>query len=610
MNFLTHSLPFFVMACLFLPCLSAIICACAIGKLSHKTVGWISCSLLGMSVLSSGLCGVVILQQELPMVMTLYEWGRVGALVFPVGFYLDSLSVTMMGIVSFIAWLVHIYSVGYMRADPGFTRFFSYIGFFTFTMLLLVTAHNGIQLFVGWEGVGLASYLLIGFWFEKETANCASLKAFLMNRIGDIGILVALCAMLIQYQSLEYAVILEKAGESFPLLPWIGLGLLVGAMGKSAQWPLHSWLPNSMEGPTPISALIHAATMVTAGIFVLARFSPVMMASPVSISTGILIGCITSVSMGIAALFQKDIKRVIAYSTLSQLGYMVVGVLSASPLSGLFHLGTHAFFKALLFLGAGAIILALHHEQALEKMGGLKKVLPLTHAMMLIGILSMVGFPGFSGFYSKEGILEALLETNLPVAMWAYRLLLVSVLITSWYSFWLYFKVFYGPLKTSPDLEASEYQSSIQYPLIILGVFSLALGAMVYPWLETGTDSVFYKALLGFFHTPFYLGLIGAGLGWGSVFYKPHWLIKIRGYYERLPAVYEKGISRCVKWCAEGTWIIGDKIVIDGMVVNGLPIQIRKIAGWIRYVQSGYLYHYALIMLTACMGIILWLIIR
>jgi NADH-quinone oxidoreductase subunit L len=384
-----------------------------------------------------------------------YQWLTSGGVSFEVGFLIDQLTVLMMLVVTFVSLMVHIYTIGYMQEDAGYQRFFSYISLFTFSMLMLVMANNFMQLFFGWEAVGLVSYLLIGFWFTRETAIYANLKAFLVNRVGDLGFLLGIGLILMVFGTLDYAAVFSTAashandmapipGVSWNMMTAICILLFIGAMGKSAQFPLHVWLPDSMEGPTPISALIHAATMVTAGIFMVARMSPLFELSSTALSFVMVIGTITALFMGFLGIIQNDIKRVIAYSTLSQLGYMTAALGASAYSAAIFHLMTHAFFKALLFLAAGSVIIAMHHDQDVRNMGGLRKYMPITWITFLIGSLALIGTPFLSGFYSKDSIIEAVEYSNLPVSGFAFVALLIGVFVTAFYSFRLYFLVFHG----------------------------------------------------------------------------------------------------------------------------------------------------------------------
>ena len=384
-----------------------------------------------------------------------YTWLTSGGISFHVGFLIDRLTVTMMLVVTSVSLMVHIYTIGYMEEDPGYQRFFSYISLFTFSMLMLVMANNFMQLFFGWEAVGLVSYLLIGFWYTRPTAIYANLKAFLVNRVGDFGFLLGIALVLMVFGSLNYADVFANVashandiapigGMHVNLITAICILLFIGAMGKSAQFPLHVWLPDSMEGPTPISALIHAATMVTAGIFMVARMSPMFEFSETALSFVMIIGAITALFMGFLGIIQNDIKRVIAYSTLSQLGYMTVALGASAYSAAIFHLMTHAFFKALLFLAAGSVIIAMHHDQDIRNMGGLRKYMPITWITSLIGSLALIGTPFFSGFYSKDSIIEAVEYSHLPGHTIAYIALVAGVFVTAFYSFRMYFLVFHG----------------------------------------------------------------------------------------------------------------------------------------------------------------------
>src|SRR6266853_1640976 len=385
-----------------------------------------------------------------------YTWLVSDGIRFEIGFLIDRLSALMMVVVSFVSLMVHVYTVGYMADDPGYQRFFAYTALFTFAMLMLVMANNFLQLFFGWEAVGLVSYLLIGFWYTRPTAIYASLKAFLVNRVGDFGFLIGVALVLAYFGTLDYAAVFSRAPavagttiEVIPGAPWllvsaICIGLFVGAMGKSAQFPLHVWLPDSMEGPTPISALIHAATMVTAGIFMVARMSPLYELSETARSVVLVIGGITALFMGLVALTQFDIKRVVAYSTLSQLGYMTAALGASAYSAAMFHLMTHAFFKALLFLAAGSVIIALHHEQDMRRMGGLKKTMPMTYWTMLIGAIASAGIPGFAGFFSKDAIIEAVRDSATPGHLFAYLCVLACVFVTATYTFRMVFMAFHG----------------------------------------------------------------------------------------------------------------------------------------------------------------------
>ena len=422
----------------------------------------------------------------------LYVWGTSGSLHIEIGFLIDELSASMAVVVTFVSFMVHIYTIGYMHDDDGYQRFFCYISLFTFAMLMLVMSNNFIQLFFGWEGVGVVSYLLIGFWFDRESAIFANLKAFLVNRIGDFGFILGIAAVVYVFGSVDYSTVFELAPsvssmtvEAFDGVHWhwltiIPLLLFVGAMGKSAQVPLHVWLPDSMEGPTPISALIHAATMVTAGIFMVARMSPLFEFSTVALTVVITVGAITALFMALVGLVQNDIKRIVAYSTLSQLGYMTVALGASAYAAGLFHLTTHAFFKALLFLAAGSVIVALHHQQDIRHMGGLKKLMPITYWTSLIGSLALAGLPPFSGFFSKDSIIEAVHASNLPGSGLALFAVTMGVFVTALYSFRMLFIVFHGKPRMSREELSHVHESPwvITLPLVMLAIPSVIFGAI------------------------------------------------------------------------------------------------------------------------------------
>ncbi len=421
---------------------------------------------------------------------TVYTWLVTGDTRFEIGFLIDQLSALMMVIVSLVSLMVHVYTIGYMHDDPGYQRFFSYISLFTFSMMMLVMSNNFLQLFFGWEAVGLVSYLLIGFWYTRPTAIYANMKAFLVNRVGDFGFLLGIAMVLFYFGTLDYATVFEHAPdiaekkiELIPGLDWLVITvicilLFIGAMGKSAQFPLHVWLPDSMEGPTPISALIHAATMVTAGIFMVARMSPLFELSDAALSTILVIGGITTLFMALIAVVQTDIKRVVAYSTLSQLGYMTVALGASAYSAAVFHLMTHAFFKAVLFLGAGSVIIAMHHEQNMLKMGGLKQYMPITYWTMFIAALASAGVPGFSGFFSKDAIIEAVHYANVPGAQFAYFCVLSTVFVTALYTFRLIFMTFHGQPRMDSHTKEHLHESPwvVTVPLIVLAVPTVVSG--------------------------------------------------------------------------------------------------------------------------------------
>ena len=479
---------------------------------------------------------------------TVFTWGVSGGIPMEIGFLIDPLSAMMMVVVTFVSLMVHIYTIGYMHDDPGYQRFFSYIALFTFAMLMLVMSNNFLQLFFGWEAVGLVSYLLIGFWYTRETAIFANLKAFIVNSVGDFGFLLGIAAIYYHFGSLDYAAVFAIApqhvattvqilpGTDWMLMTVICILLFIGAMGKSAQVPLHVWLPDSMEGPTPISALIHAATMVTAGIFMVARMSPLYELSETALSVVLVIGAITALFMGFLGIVQNDIKRVIAYSTLSQLGYMTVALGASAYAAGIFHLMTHAFFKALLFLGAGSVIIAMHHEQDLRKMGGLKKYMPFTFITAWVGTLALTGFPPFAGFFSKDAIIEAVHHSQLPGAGFAYVAVLAGVFVTALYSFRLMFLAFYGKPRMDEHTRKHlrESPAVVVIPLILLAIPSMIAGWFyIKPMLfgnffgdaikvlpqhnvlaQIHFDGIGPFIAHGLKSAPFILALLGLGLAW------------------------------------------------------------------------------------------------
>jgi NADH-quinone oxidoreductase subunit L len=585
-----------------------------------------------------------------------YTWGVSDGIRMEVGFLIDRLSALMMTVVSFVSLMVHIYTIGYMKDDPGYQRFFAYISLFTFSMLMLVMSNNFLQLFFGWEAVGLVSYLLIGFWFKRPTAIHANLKAFIVNRVGDFGFLLGIAAVVYFAGSLDYADVFAAAphiaGQSIEVFeghPWaaptlICLLLFVGAMGKSAQVPLHVWLPDSMEGPTPISALIHAATMVTAGIFMVARMSPLFELSVTALSVVLIIGATTAFFMGLLGLVQNDIKRVVAYSTLSQLGYMTVALGVSAYAAGIFHLGTHAFFKALLFLGAGSVIIALHHEQDIRKMGGLRRYMPVTYWTALLGSLALIGFPGFSGFFSKDAIIEAVHASVIPGATYAYWCVLVGVFVTALYSFRMFFLVFHGEERMDAHTREHVKESPlvVTVPLVLLAIPSVVIGWVtveavlfggyfgeaihVHPDRDVlgavaahGTNPLHFL-LHGITGTPFMLAMAGVVTAWFLYLKRPdivpavtarlgamHRLLLNKYYFDEFN---EKIIAGGARRIGTGLWRFGDETVIDGGIVNGSARVVGWLAGVVRQVQSGYLYHYAFAMIIGLAAMLGWLLIQ
>ncbi|ANQ84575.1 NADH-ubiquinone oxidoreductase subunit L [Azoarcus olearius] len=596
---------------------------------------------------------------------TIYTWMNAGGVNFEVGFQIDALTVMMMLVVTFVSLMVHIYTIGYMHDDPGYQRFFSYISLFTFSMLMLVMSNNFLQLFFGWEAVGLVSYLLIGFWYDRPTAIYANLKAFLVNRVGDFGFLLGIGLIVAYTGSLNYQEVFAKAQElsamdmavtGWPLLTAICICLFIGAMGKSAQVPLHVWLPDSMEGPTPISALIHAATMVTAGIFMVARMSPLFELSDVALSFVLVIGATTALFMGFLGIVQNDIKRVVAYSTLSQLGYMTVALGVSAYSAAVFHLMTHAFFKALLFLGAGSVIIGMHHDQDMRNMGGLWKYMPITWFTSLLGSLALIGFPFFSGFYSKDSIIEAVHASTIPGSGYALFCVMAGVFVTAFYSFRMYFLVFHGKERfghndhahhdhhgdhddeepsadhhhgLAPGQKPHESPWVVTLPLVLLAIPSVLIGFFtIQPmlfgdWFKgvifVGENHVGIKELAEHFHgsvamavhglqtAPFWLAMGGVAVAWFFYMVKPgipaaiqrtfsplHTLLENKYYFDRFNEIFFAGGARLL---GKGLWKGGDQALIDGVAINGTA----KLVGWVaqisRLFQTGHLYQYAFTMI-------------
>ncbi|MCM2307653.1 MAG: NADH-quinone oxidoreductase subunit L [Sulfuritalea sp.] len=581
-----------------------------------------------------------------------YTWMESGGLKLEIGFLIDPLTVLMMLVVTFVSLMVHVYTIGYMAEDPGYQRFFSYISLFTFSMLMLVMANNFVQLFFGWEAVGLVSYLLIGFWYTRPTAIYANLKAFLVNRVGDFGFLLGIALIAAYAGSLDYATVFAKRSElaamtevvtGWPLITAVCICLFIGAMGKSAQFPLHVWLPDSMEGPTPISALIHAATMVTAGIFMVSRMSPLFELSDTALSFVIVIGAITTLFMALIAIVQTDIKRVVAYSTLSQLGYMTMALGASAYSVAIFHLMTHAFFKAVLFLGAGSVIIAMHHEQDMRRMGGLRKYMPITYATMLIGAIANAGLPPFAGFFSKDSIIEAVHLAQVPGAGFAYFCALAAVFVGGLYSFRLIFFTFHGKERFREPahdahghdahhgdhghhgpVEPHETPKVVTVPLILLAIPAIAsgwlIGTVLYGnWFGTSlTIAEVHKGMATMAHEfhgvfgmmahgvttlPFWLALSGAATAWYLYIVRPDLPAVIKQKSGVLATILEEkyGFDRFNDWffaggarlLGRGLWKGGDQVVIDGVMVNGSAAAVGWISGLVRLFQTGRIYQYA-----------------
>ncbi|WP_026354740.1 NADH-quinone oxidoreductase subunit L [Massilia niastensis] len=606
----------------------------------------------------------------------IYTWMTVGTLKLAVGFQVDTLTAMMMCVVTSVSLMVHIYTIGYMAEDEGYNRFFSYISLFTFSMLMLVMSNNFLQLFFGWEAVGLVSYLLIGFWYTRPTAIFANMKAFLVNRVGDFGFILGIGLLLAASGSMQYDEVFAQAntlagmtvpGTGWPLLTAACICLFIGAMGKSAQFPLHVWLPDSMEGPTPISALIHAATMVTAGIFMVTRMSPLFELSDGALSFVIVIGAITALFMGFLGIIQNDIKRVVAYSTLSQLGYMTVALGASAYSVAVFHLMTHAFFKALLFLGAGSVIIGMHHDQDMRNMGGLRKYMPITWITSLLGSLALIGTPLFSGFYSKDSIIEAVHASTIPGAGFAYFAVLAGVFVTAFYSFRMYFMVFHGESRWNNPQPHSEGHDSdahheedehdhghhhglapgdkphespwvVTLPLVLLAIPSVIIGYLaIGPMLHgdffkgvifVGDNHPAMEILKEEFHgagamaihglqtAPFWLALAGVAFAYYCYMINPrvpawfydkfkflHTLLDNKYYMDKFNQAVFAGGARAV---GGGLWKVGDRGLIDGLLVNGSA----RLVGWfssvIRNAQTGYIYHYAFVMIAGVLATLLY----
>ena len=597
---------------------------------------------------------------------TLYTWMVVGGLKMEIGFLVDGLTAMMMCVVTFVSLMVHIYTIGYMEEDEGYNRFFSYISLFTFSMLMLVMSNNMLQLFFGWEAVGLVSYLLIGFWFNKPTAIFANMKAFLVNRVGDFGFILGIGLIAAFAGTLNYTEAFSKTadlaaltlpGTEWMLVTVICICLFIGAMGKSAQFPLHVWLPDSMEGPTPISALIHAATMVTAGIFMVARMSPLFELSDTALNLVLVIGAITALFMGFLGLIQNDIKRVVAYSTLSQLGYMTVALGASAYSVAVFHLMTHAFFKALLFLGAGSVIMGMHHNQDIRWMGGVRKYMPITWITSLLGSLALIGTPFFSGFYSKDSIIEAVAESALPAAGFAHFAVLAGVFVTAFYSFRMYFLVFHGAERYDQNPDAHHHDHAhddghhdhtphespwvVTVPLLLLAIPSVVIGYFTIDAMLFGDffkDAIFVNedkheamhelghayhgaiamAMHAFSTAPFWLALAGVVSSYYMYMINPAVPAAIKRacmpiytlfenkYY--MDWINENILARGARALGTGLWKGGDQSVIDGGIVNGSWKLVGAVSAMSRQLQSGYLYHYALAMIVGVFLLMTWFV--
>lgn len=634
-----------------LPLAGAIIAGLLRNQIGRAGAHWVTILGVGAScALSFYVFKLIALDGMEAINTSIYTWAITDGIKFEIGFLIDSLTVVMMTVVTFVSLMVHIYTIGYMHDDPGYQRFFSYIALFTFAMLMLVMSNNFLQLFFGWEAVGLVSYLLIGFWYKKESAIFANLKAFLVNRVGDFGFLLGIAAIVASFGTLDYAEAFAAApgavgetisifgGVEWSLLTFICICLFIGAMGKSAQAPLHVWLPDSMEGPTPISALIHAATMVTAGIFMVARMSPIFELSEVALSFVLVIGAITALFMGLIGLVQNDIKRVIAYSTLSQLGYMTVALGASAYSAAIFHLMTHAFFKALLFLGAGSVIIAMHHRQDMREMGGLRKYMPITFITAWLGSLALMGVPLFSGFYSKDIIIEAVHMANRPGADFAYWCVLLGVVVTALYSLRLLFLTFHGKERMEEPVRAHLRESPwvVTVPLVLLAIPSVLIG---YFTVEPMLFGDFFQGAIvvapandviaeigHHFHGPmamalhafatpvFWLVALGSAAAVVIWYWKPQLAAWFAQTFSPIQRMLDKKywFDEAYQWLfARGSlnlgkvlWRYGDAGLIDGAMVNGSAGIVGRLSGLFRHLQSGYLFHYAFAMIVGLIAMI------
>ncbi|PLY13779.1 MAG: NADH-quinone oxidoreductase subunit L [Sedimenticola sp.] len=650
------------------PLFGAIIAGFFGGKIGRAGAHWVASAGVGLStllsiyVLSRFISGEAEVYNE-----TVYTWMISDGIRMEIGFLVDQLTALMICVVTFVSFCVHIYTIGYIADDEhnwpkeslagrnSYQRFFSYISLFTFSMLMLVMANNFMQLFFGWEAVGLVSYLLIGFWSVRETAIFANMKAFLVNRVGDFGFILGIAALAMYFNSLDYAEVFAAApahadtqisilgDTSWSLMSVICILLFIGAMGKSAQVPLHVWLPDSMEGPTPISALIHAATMVTAGIFMVARMSPLYELSETALSFVLIIGATTAFFTGLIGIVQNDIKRVVAYSTLSQLGYMMVALGVSAYAAGIFHLMTHAFFKALLFLAAGSVIIGMHHDQDIRNMGGIRKYMPWTYWTSLVGSLALIGFPGFSGFFSKDAIIEAVHHSQIAGSSYAYYAVLIGVFVTALYSFRMFFLVFHGegPRDEHAKEHLHESPKVVWIPLVFLAIPSVVIGYMTMDPILFGD---WFKGVLhvlpehdtlaalgegihgpnsmiahGFMGPALYLALAGVFVAWFVYMKKPslaheiktrfdfvYLILDKKYYFDELYQFLFAGGSRGI---GKLLWNVGDKGIIDELIINGSARTVGRFADLARNVQSGYLFHYAMAMIVGLLLLLTWFVI-
>lgn len=636
------------------PLLGSLVAGLGAKRIGRGGAHWVTIILMVVSFLSALVIFKWVVLDGQTYNGTIYTWAVSGSFHFDVGFLIDHLTAVMMVIVTFVSLVVHIYSVGYMEEDPGYQRFFCYVSLFTFMMLMLVTANNFLQVFFGWEGVGLVSYLLIGFWFAKESAAVGSLKAFLVNRVGDFGFILGIAAILDYFGTVDYAKVFAGAhslthttitifpGTHWSILTVICVLLFIGAMGKSAQVPLHIWLPESMEGPTPISALIHAATMVTAGVFMVARLSPLFELSATALSLVLIIGATGALFTGLLAFVENDIKRVVAYSTMSQLGYMMAATGASAFAAGIFHLMTHACFKALLFLSAGSVIVAMHHVQDLRQMGNLKKYLPVTYVCFLIGALALSAIPPFAGYYSKDAIIEAVHHSTMFGSTYAYWCLLLGAAVTGYYIFRAFFLAFHTEERFDDKTRAHLKEHWVMlFPLILLAIPSVVLGAALFHWILIAKPGLFGNAITvlpkydvlskmaadyhGLFrHTihalitlPFWFAFGGIALAWVNTIGKPEVAVMLKQRFSWLYKVLvaQYGFDRFNDWVfvrggralANFFFQFGDLKLLDHFMVNGSGRGVASISRMIKRLQTGYLYHYVLVMIIGVLIFLAWM---
>lgn len=637
-------------AIVFLPLIGAALAGFFGRRIGDKGSMFITASLVVIAAVFSAITFFDVAVGGNPQHIILLEWMKSGDFELNWALKVDTLTSVMLFVVTSVSSLVHIYSMGYMSEDEHKPRFFAYLSLFTFAMLMLVTADNFVQLFFGWEGVGLASYLLIGFWYKKASANAAAMKAFIVNRVGDFGFALGIFALFMMTGSVQFDDAFANAGQlvgqnfeflgvQVDVMTTICLLLFVGAMGKSAQLFLHTWLPDAMEGPTPVSALIHAATMVTAGVFMVARCSPLFELAPFALDVVTVIGATTAIFAASVGLVQNDIKRVIAYSTCSQLGYMFFAIgVGAYPVA-IFHLFTHAFFKALLFLGAGSVIHAMHHEQDMRKMGGLWKTIPFTYAMMLIGTVALMGFPGTAGYFSKDAVLETAFAAHSSVGTYAFWLGIMAAFMTSFYSWRLIFMTFHGQTRADKHTFEHAHESPLVMlaPLVLLAIGALFAGVAFadmfigHHFTEFWGDAIYIadieNSVMHHFHDvpawvkrlPIVMGGLGFATAW--LFYIKNTNIPValakqfepiyqfllnKWYFDEL---YDLIFVRFSKWLGEKLWIFGDGKLIDGFGPDGVAASVVRVTRKVTAMQTGYLYHYAFAMLIGVVGLVTYFLV-